>query len=95
MASGRHREGSRRTLKQRDFEGPTRSDIGKASGRHREIMVEHGMHREMDSCIGKIFSFGSSLHPAAIWGKDHRDLAGGRPLCYGLLAVDNVSYVHG
>ena len=46
MASGRHREGSRRTLKQREFEDPTRSDVGKASGRHREIMVEH-------CCIGK------------------------------------------
>lgn len=40
-ASGRHREGSRRILKQRDFEGPRRSDIGKASGRHREIMIKH------------------------------------------------------
>ena len=34
--------------KQREFEDPTRSDVGKASGRHREIMVEH-------CCIGKCF----------------------------------------
>ena len=56
-------------------------NVFKASGNHGCTFL----HREM------LFSFCSSLHPAAIWGKDHRGLAGGWPLCYGLLAAESES----
>jgi len=77
LTSERHREGIGKSWLNIAASG----NVFKASGNHGCTFL----HREM------LFSFCSSLHPAAIWGKDHRDLAGGWPLCYGLLSAESES----